>query len=216
MVAMFGLVDDPKVTRYVSLVGLAVAQFASRQLPFRFGILDTDIVGAYALPGGYIFITRGSLSGLTNEAQLAGALGHEIVHVADRHLEREIRASKTSAWILQEADTSGKTGDLKALRADAFLKDLFNTRMSRDKEDSADIIGSELAAQAGYDSAGLLQFLSSMEQASQRPENTRMFGQLLSTHPPFGARIAALQPETQRLGSGATLEDRFRSTIFPQ
>src|ERR1035437_7481961 len=63
MVAVFGLVEDPKIVRYVNLVGQTVGQYASRQLPWRFGILDSDIVGAYALPGGYIFITRAALSG---------------------------------------------------------------------------------------------------------------------------------------------------------
>src|SRR5260370_4930683 len=80
MIAVFGLVDNEKVVRYVNLVGQAGCQFASRQLPWRFGVLDSDIVGAFALPGGYIFITRAALSGMTNEAQLAGALGHEITH----------------------------------------------------------------------------------------------------------------------------------------
>src|SRR5208337_237767 len=103
MVAMFGLLDDAAVTRYVNLVGQAVAQFASRELPYRFGVLDADIVGAYALPGGFVFITRGALAGVTDEAQLAGALGHEVTHCAERHLQREIRSKKTSAWALQEA-----------------------------------------------------------------------------------------------------------------
>ncbi|MEO7653117.1 MAG: M48 family metalloprotease, partial [Bryobacteraceae bacterium] len=98
MIAIFGLVDNPALLRYVNLVGQSVAQFASRQLPYRFAILDTDIVGAYALPGGYIFLTRQALSGMKNEAELAGALGHEIIHVSERHLERAIRSKKSSAW----------------------------------------------------------------------------------------------------------------------
>ncbi len=214
MIAVFGLVDDPAIVRYVNLVGSAVGQFASRQLPWRFGILDTDIVGAYALPGGYIFITRATLTGMTNEAQLAGALGHEITHCAERHLEREIRSKKTSAWAVEEANASGKTGDLQALKADAFVQDLFNTSLSRDKEDAADEQGTEMAARAGYSSAGLMQFLTAMRDASRKPENRQMFGQLLSTHPPFDSRIARLRPIVDRTGSGGvTLEARFQSVI---
>src|SRR6266567_4195036 len=120
MVAVFGLVEDPKVVRYVNLVGQTVGQFASRQLPWRFGVLDTEIVGAYALPGGYIFITRAALTGMTSEAQLAGALGHEITHCGERHLEREIRSKKTSAWAVEEGKVAGKTSDLASIKADAL------------------------------------------------------------------------------------------------
>lgn len=213
LVAIFGTVDDPAIVRYVNLTGQAVAQFSSRPLRYRFGVLDTDIVGAYALPGGYIFITRGALSGIANEAQLAGLLGHEIVHAAERHLEREIRSANASAWVIEEGKSVGNSSDLSTLRADAFVKDLFTTKLSREKEASADRQGSALAAQAGYHPAGLLQVLTAMAAAATTPEGRRMFGQLLSTHPPFEARIAALRPEVEALGPGTTLEERFRATF---
>jgi len=216
MVAMFGIVEDPKVVKYVNLVGDTVAQFASRQLPWRFGVLDTEIAGAYALPGGYIFITRGSLTGMTNEAQLAGALGHEVTHVAERHLEKEIRSKKTSAFAMEEANSTGKTGDISALKADAFLKDMFTSGLSRDKEDAADEQGTRIAAQAGYSPVGLLQVLTAMRDAAANPENKKMFGQILSTHPPFDSRITRLQPIALRLGSGVTLEERFHASISAQ
>jgi beta-barrel assembly-enhancing protease len=217
MVAVFGIVEDPKIVRYVNLVGQTVGQYASRQLPWRFGVLDADIVGAYALPGGYIFITRAALSGMTSEAQLAGALGHEITHCAERHLEREIRSKKTSAWALQEANAAGKTGDLASLKADAFVKDLFTTSLSRDKEDAADEQGTQMAAKAGYTAAGLTQFLTAMRDASKKPENQKMFGQLLSTHPSFDSRIAHLQPLVDKAGqSGQTLEVRFQAAVSPK
>ena len=89
---------------------------------------------------------------MTNEAQLAGALGHEIVHVSERHLESEIRSKKTSAWAIQEAKakTASQTPELLRGRADAFLTEMFNMRLSRDKEDGADERGTLMAAQAGY------------------------------------------------------------------
>ena len=179
-------------------------------------MLDSDIVGAYALPGGYIFITRAALSGMRSEAQLAGALGHEITHCAERHLEREIRSKKTSAWAMEEASAAGKTSDLAALKADAFIKDLFNTSLSRDKEDTADEQGMQMATKAGYAPAGLLQFLTSMRDAAKQPENKQRFGQLLSTHPSFDSRIAHLQPFADKAGnSGQTLEARFQAALSP-
>jgi len=214
MVAMFGIIEDPKVVKYVNLVGSTVAQYASRPLQYRFAVLDTEIVGAYALPGGFIFITRGALTGMTNEAQLAGALGHEVTHVAERHLEKEIRSKKTSEFAMEEANSTGKTGDLTALKADAFMKDMFTSGLSRDKEDAADEQGTKMAAQAGYSPMGLIEFLTSMRDAAKNPENKRMFGQMLSTHPPFDSRIARLQPIAARLGPGLTLDDRFRAAIL--
>jgi predicted Zn-dependent protease len=214
MIAVFGIVDDAALTKYVNLVGQTVAQFASRQLPWKFGVLDSEIVGAYALPGGYIFITRAALSGMTDEAQLAGALGHEIAHCAERHLEREIRGKKTSAWAMEEGAAAGKTSDLAAIKADAFVKDLFNTSLSRDKEDGADEMGTRMATSAGYRAAGLLQVLLAMRDASQKPENRQRFGQLLSTHPSFDSRVAHLQPLVDAAGmTGETLETRFETAI---
>src|SRR5258708_25097457 len=82
-----GILESDSVNNYVNLVGNAVAQFAPRQVPYRFAVLDTAIIGAFATPGGFIFITKGALAGMKNEAELAGALGHEIIHVSERHLE---------------------------------------------------------------------------------------------------------------------------------
>ena len=213
MVAMFGLVNNEPLTRYVSLVGSSVAQFASRPLPYRFGILDTEIVGAWALPGGYIFITRQALASMKNEAELAGALGHEIIHCSERHLEREIRGKKTSAWAVEEAQSTGKTQDLASLKADAMLKDLFSSNLSRDKEDQADEQGTLLASRAGYAASGLADFLRTLKSLAAEPTNQRMFGQLLSTHPAFDSRLSHLDSVVQRAGSGGqTLEARFTAS----
>jgi beta-barrel assembly-enhancing protease len=218
MIAMFGTYDDPKVVRYVNLVGSAVAQFAPRALNYRFAVLDTDIVGAFAIPGGFIFITKGALEGMNNEAELAGALGHEIIHVSERHLETEIRSKKTSTWAVQEgrdaASTSGFVGDALRRKADALLSDMFTMRLSRDKEEGADSRGSQMAAQVGYASDGLLNFLRTLQTTQAKPGAERSFGQLLATHPPFNERIASLDPVVQKTAnSGRTLEARFRTAV---
>jgi predicted Zn-dependent protease len=212
LVAIFGLVDNAAVEKYVNLVGFSVAQFASRPLAWRFGILNTNIVGAFALPGGYVFITRGSVSGMTNEAQLAGALGHEIEHAAARHLEEEIRSKKTSAWATEEAlaKTNRGPAELRA-RADALVKDLLSTSLSRAKEEDADQQGARMAAKAGYSGSGLQEFLKIAAAASEQPANRRLFGQMLATHPPFDERIARLNGVAP--ARGKTLEARFRKAM---
>ncbi len=216
MIAMFGVADAPKLTRYVNLVGNSVSQFAPRQVPYRFGVLKSEIVGAFALPGGFIFITTTAIEGMTNEAQLAGALGHEVVHVSERHLESAIRGKKNSAWASEEAKAklSTNTPDYLSKKADAFLNDMFNMRLSRDKEDGADERGTLMAAQAGYAPGGLMEFLKALGAAQAKPENQRAFGQLLSTHPPFDERVAHLEPIVQKSAQGGkTLEARFVASI---
>jgi len=95
LINVFRLYDNADMTRYVNLVGNTVARQSGRSVPYHFAILDTDVVTAVSLPGGYIFITRGALANLHNEAELAGVLAHEVAHVDRRHLEKEIRAQKT-------------------------------------------------------------------------------------------------------------------------
>jgi beta-barrel assembly-enhancing protease len=216
MIAMFGVIETPALVRYVNLVGQAVAQYAPRQVPYRFGILDSDIVGAFALPGGFIFITKTALEGMTNEAQLAGALGHEIVHVSERHLESAIRSKKNSSWAVEEAKakTGSVTPEVLRRRADAFLTEMFNMRLSRDKEDGADERGTLMAVQAGYSANGLLEFLRTLAVVQAKPESQRALGQLLSTHPPFDERVNHLAPIVEKSDqNGKTLEARFRSTV---
>lgn len=214
MVAIFGLLNAPDIQRYVNLVGSSVARYASRELPWRFGILDSEIVGAYALPGGYIFITRGSLASMTNEAQLAGALGHEIEHAAARHLESEIRSRKTSSWATEEAVAKTKQGqELARQRADALLKDLFNSSLSRGKEDDADEQGTRMAAECGYAGTGLIEFLKVLSVQNADPANKRLFGQVLSTHPSFDDRIAHLEALNANKSKGKTLEARFNKAL---
>jgi predicted Zn-dependent protease len=215
MIAMFGIVDTPKLVKYVNLVGQSVAQYAPRQVPYRFGILDSEIVGAFALPGGFIFITKTAIEGMESEAQLAGALGHEVVHVSERHLEAAIRGKKNSAWAIEEAKSKAtSTPDYIRKKADAFLYDMFNMRLSQDKEDGADERGTLMAVQAGYAASGLMEFLRTLSAVSAKPENQRAFGQLLSTHPPFDTRIARLTPVVEKSsGKGKTLEARFRGAV---
>ena len=107
--ARFGVVQDPAVHKYVTLVGSVLAATSSRaSLPWTFIVLDTDGVNAFAGPGGYIHITRGALALLQNEAELAGVLGHEITHVTARHTIRAIQKAK----LVQAAQSASRSAVL--------------------------------------------------------------------------------------------------------
>lgn len=216
MIAMFGLIESDTLNDYVNLVGTAVARFAPRQVPYRFGVLNTDMVGAFAMPGGFIFVTKGAVAAMKNEAELAGVLGHEIIHVSERHLETEIRSKKTSNWATQElkAVRAPSIVEQNRARAEAVVGDVFNTSLSRDKEDGADDRGSMLAVQAGYAPDGLMHFLTTLKADTSSPKATKAFGQLFSTHPPLDDRISRLRAWVERTPKkGETLEQRFLNGI---
>ena len=83
--------------KYINIIGRALAPYGKRpDIKYMFGILDTDDINAYSCPGGYVFVTRGLLKILDNEAQLAAILGHEIGHIGDKDIEKEVRKS---LWI---------------------------------------------------------------------------------------------------------------------
>ena len=91
----YGVAQNAAVHRYVTLVGISLAQASNKpNLPWKFIVLDTDAVNAFAAPGGFIHITKGALANMKSEAELAGVLGHEITHVTEKHTVRAIQKGK--------------------------------------------------------------------------------------------------------------------------
>jgi predicted Zn-dependent protease len=211
-----GYYDNPAMTKYVNLVGNTTAQQGARpDIHYHFAILDSEIVNAFALPGGYIFVTRGTLANLQNEAELAGVLAHEVAHVDGHHLEKEVRNKKATSWAVEEGTAKIPAGsELNALTNDLITHAL-GMRYSQDKEDEADRKGIEFAAKAGYDPSGLTLFLQRMKTAYQDPSTHKALGLYGDkTHPPFDQRVAKLQPivEKQKQG-GQALPDRYAKNV---
>ena len=95
VIARYGIDDNAEATYYLNLVATAIAQRSDRpDIPYHIAILATDDVNAYACPGGYIFVTRGALKMVRDEAELAAVLAHEISHVTERHIVNALRNSK--------------------------------------------------------------------------------------------------------------------------
>ena len=216
LVHIFGLYENSDMTRYVSLVGNTVARQATRDVPYHFGILDTEAVTALSLPGGFVFVTRGALANMRNEAELAGTLAHEVAHVDGRHLEREVRAKKSSQFAKEEAVTRVPQGAELVNLAGDIVNGALTTQVSRDKETDADKVGTQLAAKAGYDPAGLKDFLEVLGQAAESPQNRRQLGLWGSTHPPFRERVAALSIVAAGFPAGGkVLAERFNWYVNP-
>lgn len=188
------LLADEKVQRYVNRVGRWVALQSERpQLKWHFGVLDSDNVNAFATPGGYVFITKGLLARLNNEAELAGVLGHEIAHVVQKH---HLAAIQKGGGIGIGAELISKFGLSKAGEyTDASNKLLSGAKevmlrgLDKSDEYEADRMGVVLAARAGYDPFGLPTVLQTIETIAANDSSVAL---LFQTHPAPGARLDVL------------------------
>lgn len=180
--ASYGLVDDPELQRYVSDLGLRLAALSERpELPWSFKVVDDPIVNAFALPGGFIYVTRGILANFDSEAELAGVLGHEIGHVTARH-----SASQMSQQQLQQVLLVGgvvlseKFREYVAPAAMAALP-LLNMSFSRGDESQSDELGLRYISSAGYDADAMIGVFQMLAQAGGGGEGRLPEWQL--THP---------------------------------
>jgi len=186
------LVDDPELQRYVNDVGYWVAQQSKRRkLPWRFGVIDSKGINAFAAPGGYILITLGLYQLLENEAQLAGVLAHEISHVVRKHhlkvLQKTMRREFLSEITLKTVDAK-KTRERVNQLIGSGLK-LYTTGLDRRYEYDADLRGVVLAARAGYDPYAFLDVLTTID--SINPASAEL-AVLINTHPPTADRLETL------------------------
>jgi predicted Zn-dependent protease len=209
VVAEYGLYDDPALQAYVNEVGQKVAR-ASHQpgLAWHFAVLDDPTVNAFAMPGGYIYITRGILAHLNSEAQLAGVLGHEVGHVTHRHTAERITQQQLYGLGLGVASTFSGTvrryGDL----AQQGLGLLF-LKYSRDDERQADELGVAYATGAGFDPREVPATYAMLKRVSDQ-SGQRLPG-YLSTHPDPGDReatTAALAKQAVQGKTGLTVNGR--------
>ncbi|MED5338297.1 MAG: M48 family metalloprotease [Pseudomonadota bacterium] len=183
-----GAYDLKRLTDYVTGVGRKLAAHAEYPADrFRFTVLDTPIVNAFALPGGYIYMTRGLVALAGNEAELAGVLAHEIGHVTARHSAQHYSRQMLTglgAGVLGAVTRSRAARDLANLGGTLYLRGY-----SRDQESQADTLGIRYLTRAGYDPGAMASFLAKMGanarfQAKLRggADNTAAYN-LLATHP---------------------------------
>ncbi len=210
--------DNPSLVKYVNLVGATLALNTNRpELEFHFMVLDSTEINAYAAPGGYVFVTKGALQLMKNEAELAGVLAHEIIHITEKHVVKElnIKGSDDSATsgLARLVGGSSESARLAFSQAvDNALGMLFLNGYKRDDEAQADRTAVMISALGGYNSNGLAQYLDRI--SAVKGKATEIIDR---THPPFEARIALIKDTIEKEGidtaSLKTNKDRFSETI---
>jgi predicted Zn-dependent protease len=182
--------DDPELVRYVTLVGKAVAAKSPRpDLPYAFAVLDNDTPNAFAGPGGYIFISVGTLQNLHDEAQLASILAHEIAHVCHRHALTTLQRAKLLDGVSQGASLADPQNAAQYSEVIKNLEDaLFNKGLDQKYEYQADLSGTDIAAASGYNPWGLREFLGQLEALIPAGASGGWF----QTHPSVRERIKRL------------------------
>jgi predicted Zn-dependent protease len=206
----YGVVQDPAVHRYVALVGRVLADAGSRPLvPFKFIVLDTDAVNAFAAPGGFVHITKGTLALVKNEAELAGVLAHEIMHVNERHTIRAIQKGK-AVQIGVDEKLAGNAILLDQLADRAY--EVLQAGFGRVEELEADGKGIDLANKVGYDPSGLSGFLGRLGERNKGGAEKRG---LFASHPELDARLEAIRKQiaARKLAATATLQARYTEFV---
>ena len=196
IVAQYGMYNDEELVAYIDQLGQSIAGVSQRaNLDYTFRMLDTPVVNAFALPGGYVYVTRGILAFMNSEDEIAGVMGHEVGHVVGRHSAKQMSKSVVASGfgvlnvVSRVAPTAGAL--LQAPGQIVLLK------YSRDQEEESDLLGVEYSTRLGYDAvqmAGFFEMLNKMSDGERPPG-------FLSTHPDPGdryERVSELTSEWQQ------------------
>jgi predicted Zn-dependent protease len=209
-----GVYNDPNLQDYVAGIAMKMAKLSERpNLPWRFTVVDVPAINAFAIPGGFIYVTRGILPFLDDESELAGVLGHEIGHVTARHSAQQYTRSIGGAIGLTAlgifVPAARPFGDLtqQALGV-LFLK------YGRDDELQADSLGVRYSAAAGWDPAGIPSMLTTLGRLDEAAGQRRGVPNWLSTHPEPLARVGEIQPVVQQAKAGRSNLARPREPLL--
>jgi predicted Zn-dependent protease len=191
------LVNDPVVTEYVNRIGQNLVRNSDAQVPFTIKVIDSDVVNAMALPGGFFYVNSGLILAADEEAEVAGVMAHEIAHVAACHAARE----QTRGTLLQMASipfifVGGGIG--YAGYEAAGLAGMFGIlKFSRTFEAEADYLGIEYMYRSGYDPSAFVAFFEKVQAMEKKKPGT--LAKAFDTHPQNADRIAKSQEEIRKI-----------------
>lgn len=206
IVAFFGLYEDERLQAFINEKGKQMAAVSHRkELPYEFKIVDSPVVNAFAVPGGFVYFTRGIMAHFNNEAEFAGVLGHEIGHITARHSAKQYsNAMLGQVGLAAGAILSPEFAQMADV-AQTGLQLLF-LKFGRDAESQSDKLGVEYSTKIGYDAAEMAGFFTTLDRlSSQSGEELPTF---LSTHPDPAdreAKVAKLAADWKRKSKAEAL-----------
>jgi predicted Zn-dependent protease len=195
--AQIKLVNDPVVTEYVNRIGQNLVRNSDAQVPFTIKVIDSDVVNAMALPGGFFYVNSGLILAADEEAEMAGVMAHKIAHVAACHYGREM----TRAQLLQLATVplifiGGGIG-YGAYEASGLAIPMTFLKFSRNFEAQADYLGVQYMYRAGYDPSAFISFFEKIQAMEKKKPGT--LAKAFETHPPTADRIEKSQEEIRKV-----------------
>jgi hypothetical protein len=208
------IMNNRQAASYIDSLGKALAARApGERYPYTFKIVNERSINAFALPGGYIYINRGTIEAAQNEAQLASVMAHEIAHVSLRHGTNQVSkayVAQVPLSILGGVLGSGSVGGVLAQLGIGFAANSILLKYSRDAERQADLLGAQILYDAGYQPHEMVEFFERL-QAESRGRAVEFF----SSHPNPENRIRNVQTEIENLG-GSRPQARLDSNQFQQ
>ncbi|MGH7260600.1 MAG: M48 family metalloprotease [Nitrospiraceae bacterium] len=203
-----GLADTASFTPYLETLGKRLAEQSPRQdVAYQFHVADMVEPNAFALPGGYVYVSRGLLALANSEDELAGVVGHEIGHVAARHTVQRI--SRQGPFAVVFGIVSGLTGLVSPMVGNIiggvgdFAQSLVFSPYSRSQETEADRVGQEIAARAGWDPAALAAFLATLEREVELHQKEPRKPGFFDSHPATPDRVANTTAHAKELTRAA-------------
>jgi len=214
IIAQYGLYDDQNLQKFINTKGKSMGAISHRpDLEYSFRLLDSPVVNAFAVPGGYVYFTRGIMAHFNNEAEFMGVLGHEIGHITARHSAKQ----QTQQMLGQLGFMAGVIASEKfrefANEASQGLGLLF-LKFGRDHESQSDMLGVEYSTAVGYDSHEMADFFNTLKRL--QGDSGQSIPSFLSTHPDPGnrfSRVHELSDEAQKGLNRSTLKVRRREYL---
>src|SRR4051812_9668889 len=193
------LSQDPTIVEFINRLGQNLVRNSDAKLPFTFQVVEDEVPNAFALPGGFIFVNTGLIKLASEEDELAGAMAHEIAHVAARHMT--CQASKGQIANIASIPASillgGGLGGYAARQAMGIGAQTAFLKLSRAAESEADYLGTQYLYAAGYDPTGAISIFEKIESLQKSQPST--LGRIFSTHPMDADRIDKTQQEIQKI-----------------
>jgi len=196
VVSTFGVYDSPELLSFITEKGNEIGKISHRpNLEFHYKILDSPVVNAFAVPGGYVYITRGILAQFNNEAELVGVLGHEMGHVTARHSASQQSKQQMGQLLLMGGMIASEKFREFGEYAMQGMELLF-LKFSRDNETEADRLGVEYSSKIGYDANEMANFFNVLNKMQMSSDHAGV-PTFMSTHPDPGDRYNAVRKKAK-------------------